>query len=53
MVEQEIQESERICIITPDSAWNLSRLETRTDALKQAAFQMGTLVKKTFGNNKQ
>ncbi len=48
---KEIQENDRVCIIAPDPAWDLSRLETRTDVLKQAAFQMGTLIKKTFGNS--
>ena len=48
---KEIQKSDRVCIIAPDPAWNLSRFETRTDVLKEAAFQMGTLIKKTFGNN--
>lgn len=50
--KKEIQESDRICIITPDPVWNLSRFETRTDILKEAAIQMGTLVKKIFGYNK-
>ncbi len=49
--KKEIQESDRVCIIAPDPVWNLSRFETRTDVLKQAAFQMRTLIKKTFRNN--
>lgn len=49
--KKEIQENNRVCIITPDPAWNLSRFETRTDVLKHAAFQMGTLIKKHLNNN--
>lgn len=50
-LREEIRENGRVCIIAPDSAWNLSRFETRTDVLKQAAIQTGTLVKKVFGDN--
>ncbi len=37
--------------IYPDSAWRLNRFETKTEKLKQAAEQMGRLVKQVFGKN--
>lgn len=50
--KKEVRESNRVHIISPDPDWKMSRFETRTSVLKQAAEQMGTLVKKEFGSDK-
>ncbi len=42
---------ERVLEIAPKAEWRLSRLETNTKKLKEAATQMGRLVKQIFGSN--
>lgn len=42
---------ERVLEIAPKPEWHLSRFETNTKKLKEAATQMGRLVKQVFGSN--
>lgn len=42
---------QRVLEIAPRTEWHLSRFETNTKKLKEAALQMGQLIKQVFGSN--
>jgi len=44
--------SDRVYEILPQASWKLSKLETNSKIIKQAAIQMGNLTKSIFGSKK-